>query len=134
MITPSALASSTYYKIGHDISFAWNYTSLSVEPSKIDILVTCNANSATYTLTSNASFASTGSIVWDTKPDQTGTAPLLTETYTLVIHDAAEDVTAIAQAGHLGSTDNFKFGMYVPQSYTALAGMYSLKLALAAFS
>ena len=123
MITPSALVTSTYYKIGVDsVSFAWNYTSLSVEPSKIDILVSCSANQATYTISSNASFEKTGSVVWDTRPDETGTAPLLTETYTLIIHDAAKAVTEAAGAGHLGPYNQFQFGMYLPQKYTPRAG------------
>lgn len=122
MLTPSALAQTTYYKIGETVTFGWNYTSLSIPPSNVDILVSCTANSATYTLSSNASFASTGSVEWDTKPDETGTAPLLTETYTLVIHDASKDVTAVASAGQLGTYDQFYFGMYLRQSYTSRAG------------
>lgn len=122
MITPSALAQTTYYKIGDYVSFAWNYTSLSITPSKVDVLVSCSANSATYTLQSNASFEKTGSVVWDTSPDITGTAPLLTETYTLVIYDAQEAITEVASAGKLGVSDDFTFGMYIPQKYTPLAG------------
>lgn len=122
MLTPSALAATTYYKVGDNITFGWNYTSLSVAPSKIDVLVSCKENSATYTLTQNASFQSTGSIVWDTIPDETGTAPLLTETYTLIVHDAAKGVGDVAGAGHLGSYNQFAFGMYIPQKYTALSG------------
>ena len=123
MITPSALATSTYYKIGVDsVSFAWNYTSLAVTPSKIDVLVSCSANQATYTIASNTSFEKTGSVVWDTKPEETGEAPLLTETYTLIIHDAEKAVTEVAGAGHLGSYDTFQFGMYLPQKYTPRAG------------
>ena len=126
LLTPAALAQTTYYKIGDSVSFVWNYTSLSVTPSNVDILVTCTANSATYTLSSNASFASTGSVVWDTKPDETGTAPLLTDTYTLVIHDTSKDVTQVADAGHLGTYNQYHFGMYIPQAYTPRSGMFSL--------
>ena len=114
---------TTYYKIGDTVTFAWNYTSLSVTPSKIDVIVSCSANSATYTLASNASFDKTGSILWDTQPDETGTAPLLTETYTLIVHDAQKAVSAQAEAGHLGSYNQFMFGMYIPQSYTPRSGM-----------
>ncbi len=60
--------------------------------------------------------------MWDTLPDVTGTAPLLTETYTLVIYDAAEAVTAVAAAGELGVSKDFRFGMYIPQKYTPYAG------------
>ena len=122
MITPSALAQTTYYKIGDYVSFAWNYTSLSITPSKVDVLVSCSANSATYTLKNNASFEKTGSVVWDTSPDITGTAPLLTETYTLVIYDAQKAITDIPSAGKLGVSDDFTFGMYIPQKYTPLSG------------
>ena len=127
MLTPSALAQTTYYKIGDDVSFAWNYTSLSITPSKINVLVSCSANSATYTLKSNASFEKTASVVWDTVPDITGTAPLLTETYTLVIYDAQKAITDIPSAGKLGVSDDFTFGMYIPQKYTPLSGNSSLK-------
>ena len=122
MLTPSALAQTTYYKVGDYVSFAWNYTSLLVTPSKIDVYVSCSANSATYTISNNASFAPTGNVVWDTSPDATGTAPLLTETYTLVIYDAAEAATAVAGPGHLGVSNQLMFGMYIPQKYTPLAG------------
>jgi len=122
MITPSALAQHTYYKIGDHVSFAWNYTSLSISPSKIDVVVSCAANSATYTIANNASFKPTDSMVWDTAPDETGTAPLLTETYTLIIYDAAQAITAVAGAGRLGTSEDFRFGMYIKQSYTPRAG------------
>ena len=122
MLTPSALAAASYYKIGDQVTFGWNYTSLVVTPTAIDILVSCSANSATYTLSNNASVGPTGAVVWDTKLDATGSAPLLTETYTLVIHDASKDVTAVASAGYLGSYRQFTFGMYVPQQYTPLSG------------
>lgn len=122
MLTPSALAQTTYYKVGDYVSFAWNYTSLSIKPSKVDVLVSCSANSATYTLKSNASFEKTGSVVWDTSLDATGTAPLLTETYTLIIYDAQKAITDVATAGKLGVSNDFTFGMYVPQKYTPLSG------------
>lgn len=124
MITPAAVsATSTYYKIGVDsVSLVWNYTSLEVNPDKIDVLVTCSANQATYTLASNQSFESTGSVVWDTQADETGQAPLLTEKYTLIIKDSSKGVTDRPEAGHLGSyIPPLVFGMYVPQAYTPRA-------------
>ncbi|KAL8832173.1 MAG: hypothetical protein Q9170_004990 [Blastenia crenularia] len=121
MITPSAQAAASYYKVSDYVTFAWNYTSLSVKPSKIDVFVSCQSNSATYTLLSNATFEPTASVVWDTKPEASGTAPLLVETYTLVIHDASKDLTAIPQAGNLGAYQQFYFGMYTPRAYTALS-------------
>src|SRR5579862_8109686 len=44
MITPSALAAPSYYKIGDFVTFAWNYTSLSVTPSAIDVVASCQRN------------------------------------------------------------------------------------------
>lgn len=122
MITPSVIAQPSYYKIGDQITFGWNYTSLVVTPTALDILVFCAANQATYTLASNASVKETGSVVWDTHADESGTAPLLTETYTLIIHDAAQAVTAVGKPGYLGTFNSFQFGMYLPQSYTPLSG------------
>jgi len=69
----------------------------------------------------NQSVAPTGAITWDTGNYQkTATVPLLTETYTLIIHNAAEDISATAKAGFLGVFDQFTFGMYSPQPYTPL--------------
>ncbi|KAL8963459.1 MAG: hypothetical protein Q9183_005007 [Haloplaca sp. 2 TL-2023] len=121
MITPSAVAQTSYYKVGDYVTFGWNYTSLSVKPDKIDVYVSCQANDAKYPISSNATFEPTGKIVWDTEPEASGTAPLLTETYTLVIHDASKDITAVPVAGHLGAYQQFRFGMYTPQPYTALS-------------
>ena len=127
MLTPSAVAQPSYYKVGDQITFGWNYTSLVVTPTAVDILVSCAANDATYTLSTNASVKETGSVVWDTKADESGTTPLLTDTYTLIIHDAAQAVTAVGKSGYLGTFNSFTFGMYLPQPYTPLPapGMFS---------
>lgn len=122
MITPSALAQSSYYKIGDYVTFAWNYTSLSIKPNKIDVVVTCADNSATYPLATNATFQPTDTVVWDTAPDETGTAPLLMGEYTLLVYDAGQGPTAAAQAGRLGTSNNMMFGMYIPQKYTPRSG------------
>ncbi len=122
MLTPAMTAAKTYYKVGQNITFGWNYTSLSNEPKAIDVYVTCTANSATYTITNNMTFQSSAKAVWDTLPEQTGANPLLTEQYHLVIHDAAKDVTDIAAAGNLGAYQQFLFAMYTPQAYQNLTG------------
>ncbi|KAL8936798.1 MAG: hypothetical protein Q9216_004747 [Gyalolechia sp. 2 TL-2023] len=126
MVTPSALAVTSYYKVSDYVTFAWNYTSLSVKPSRINAFVSCASNSATYAILNNATFEPTAKVIWDTKPEASGTAPLLTETYTLIVHDASKDVTAVPQAGHLGSYNQFYFGMYKPRPYTALSGKLPL--------
>lgn len=122
MITPDAMSPASYYKINDYVTFVWNYTSLSRDPKFVDVLATCTANNALYTIAANETFEQTQSIVWDTGNYQaTGTIPLLTETYTLIVHDAAKDVSATASPGYLGTWKNFQFAMYEPQPYTPIA-------------
>lgn len=116
LVTPNALAGSQFYKVGDFVTFAWNYTSLSVTPSAIDILATCTANQATYTIAVNQS-ASETQVVWDTKNTPDGQKPFLTEKYTLLIYDAESSVSAAPRAGYLGVFNSFQFGMYTPQPY-----------------
>lgn len=123
MITPAPIAGTQYYKVGDWVSFAWNYTSLSVTPSAIDILATCTANQATYTLAVNQSTEETGAVFWDTGAYQkTASIPLLTEMYTLIIYDADSSVSATAAAGYLGAYSQHIFGMYTPQPYVEWKG------------
>jgi hypothetical protein len=123
MMIPTAGA-TTYYKIGDYVTFAWNYTSLLVTPSAVNVLATCTMNSATYTLTSNMSVEATGKVVWDTgKYQANATTPLLTATYTLYVVDVDKDIGDTASPGHLGSQNGYLFGMYSPQPYTPLNGM-----------
>jgi hypothetical protein len=120
MLIPTAGA-TTYYKIGDYVTFAWNYTSLLVTPSAVNVLATCTMNSATYTLTSNMSVEETGKVVWDTgKYQANATVPLLTATYTLYVVDVDKDIGDTASPGHLGSQNGYLFGMYSPQPYTPL--------------
>ncbi|MCJ1472733.1 hypothetical protein MMC13_001382 [Lambiella insularis] len=118
MLTPAATAQTTYYKMGNQITFGWNYTSLSVTPSGIDVVATCSGCASAFTLTSNASVKETGAVVWDTASYTGGQNPLLTEEYTLIIHDASQPTTAAAKAGYLGTFDTFTFGIYRGQDYT----------------
>ena len=122
MVTPAPTAVAQYYKIGDYVTFAWNYTSLSVTPSYIDVIATCSSNSEAYTIAANMSVAPTGAVTWDTSLDATGVAPLLTDEYTLVIYDAAKGISATPAAGYLSTYEQFTFGMYIPQAYTPLNG------------
>lgn len=122
MITPAATAVDQIYKIGDNIEFAWNYTSLLVPPKNVDIYVSCKSNQATYPIATNARFEPTGRVVWNTSAEKDGPNALFTETYTLVIHDAAVDITDPAQPGHLQAFQQFYFGMYIPRPYTPFAG------------
>lgn len=121
MLTPAPIAGSQYFKIGDYVTFAWNYTSLSVTPSYIDVMASCSVNNQLYTIALNQSVEPTGAVTWDTGAYQaSATIPLLTETYTLVIYDASKDVNTIPSAGYLGTFDQYQFGMYIPQPYTPL--------------
>jgi len=132
MITPAVISGPQFYRIGDWVTFAWNYTSLSATPSAIDVLASCAANSATYTLTLNQSVAETGKILWDTGAYQsTAKVPLLTNTYTLIIYAADSSISAVPKAGYLGVQQTFTFGMYTPQPYTPWTSMsyfFSLQL------
>lgn len=121
MITPAS-SSTTYYKIGQDVTFVWNYTSLSVTPSAVNVVASCSLNSMTYTLSSNMTVKQTGSVVWDTgKYQKSATIPLLTASYTLIVYDASKDIDDTASAGYLSSQNGgYVFGMYTPQPYTPL--------------
>lgn len=156
MISPNVYTTS-YYKIGDYVTFAWNYTSLSVTPTAIDILATCSANQATYTLALNQSVISnsnsnssnnnvggqTGAVTWDTGAYQkTGSPALLVATYTLIIYDAAKDPTSAPSSGYLTTYNTFKFAMYdkgdynggqgqVPVSCVTCSGAAGLERAMA---
>ncbi|KAF2028031.1 hypothetical protein EK21DRAFT_114236 [Setomelanomma holmii] len=118
MVTPNAIAGDQFYKVGDWVTFAWNYTSLSVTPSYIDVLASCSANQATYTLAVNMSATNTR-VLWDTENTPSGQAPFLTEKYTLMIYDSSSEVTAAPRAGYLGAYSQFTFGMYTPQPYVS---------------
>ncbi|EED18687.1 conserved hypothetical protein [Talaromyces stipitatus ATCC 10500] len=113
--------STTYYKIGQNVTLGWNYTSLHITPSAVDVIASCSSNSATYTLANNVSFANATSVVWET--DQYGPdsqSPLLTAHYTLIIYEAGTSPTQVASPGQLGPA-SYTFAMYSTQSYTPLA-------------
>ncbi|KIW25345.1 uncharacterized protein PV07_08532 [Cladophialophora immunda] len=121
LITPAAIDGPQYYKVGDFVTFAWNYTSLSVTPSAIDVLASCALNQATYTISSNMSVQETGAITWDTgEMYATATNPFPVASYTLIIHDSSQDVTDIPSAGFLGAFEQYVFGMYTGQPYTPL--------------
>jgi hypothetical protein len=103
------------------VTLGWNYTSLHITPTAVDVIASCSSNSATYTLANNVSFANATSVVWET--DQYGPNsqnPLLTAYYTLIIYEAGTSPTQLPSPGQLGPA-SYTFGMYVPQSYTPLA-------------
>jgi hypothetical protein len=124
MITPAVISGPQYFKIGDFVTFAWNYTNLLATPTAVDIVATCTANQQLYTIAANQTVGnSTGAVTWDTGSYQATALqnPLLTQTYTLIIYDAASQISATAQPGYLAVYDQYTFGMYTPQPYTPLA-------------
>jgi len=114
MVTPAPIDGAQYYKIEDYVTFAWNYTSLSVTPTAVDVLASCATNNQMYTIALNQSITGpTGAVTWDTGEYQsTATIPLLVASYTLIIYDASKEITAIPSAGYLGTFEQLVFGMY----------------------
>jgi hypothetical protein len=127
MVTPNALAGTQFYKVGDWVTFAWNYTSVSVMPTAIDVLASCTANQATYTIAVNMSAKHT-EVLWNTGETPEGQAPFLTENYKLMIYDSDSSVTAPARAGYLSPFSGYTFGMYLKQPYTSLEGTHLFTL------
>ncbi|KAK6543238.1 hypothetical protein TWF694_000006 [Orbilia ellipsospora] len=120
--TPVTTSGSQYYKIGQTITIGWNYTSLIISPSAVNVEAFCSDNSQTYTIAQNVSIAKP-SVIWDTgsyapKNDQ---PPLAMGIYTLLIYDEKSAMTAVPAAGNLAPFNGFQFGMYTPKPYTPLA-------------
>lgn len=121
MLTPEA-TTSTYIKLGEQATFVWNYTSLSVTPSAINIEAYCSQNRHYYTIAANQSATET-SVVWDTSQysdNNTDDTPLINSNYQLYIYDANEDMNAVASAGYLASFNRYQFGIYSPQPYVPM--------------
>ena len=123
MVTPPALAPTTYVKMGEYATFKWNYTSLIVTPAALDVVAYCKKNDHSYTIAGNESVKETGSAVWDTSKDMNGDFPLMNELYTLQIYDSELGPSEIPKAGHLGNLRPFIFGVYSPKPTRSLDGM-----------
>ncbi|KAF2645004.1 hypothetical protein P280DRAFT_185464 [Massarina eburnea CBS 473.64] len=124
MITPGVYAGSQFFKIGDYVTFAWNYTSLSISPTAVDIMASCTVNQATYTVAVNQSIEATQTVVWDTgnyQNDHPNGQPFLTENYLLMIYDANSSASDTGKPGYLAPYKALRFGMYAPQPYTSWA-------------
>ncbi|RYP71693.1 hypothetical protein DL771_004644 [Monosporascus sp. 5C6A] len=124
MVTPAITDGFQLYKIENPtpITWVWNYTQLQGTPTAIDVKVSCSVASATWTLTQNMTFRSPATFTWDTNSfSQTpGQDPLLTEQYTLLVHDSDGSPTDQAEPGYLAPFDGFRFGLYKKVDYTPL--------------
>lgn len=126
MITPGIFDTMQYYRIGDWVEFAWNYTSLKVTPTAIDILASCSANQGTFTIAVNQSVEETGRVYWDTQAykDSGKNPQLLTNMYTLIIYDADSSVSARPKPGYLQTFQMHQFGMYEPRKYVPWDGKF----------
>lgn len=120
LATPATTVEPTpLYKIGTSISFNWNYTSLKGTPDGIDVLVSCKEARETWTLTTNMTFQTNASYVWDTKKQATDVeAPLPVELYTLIVKDSNMDITDLPSPGYLAVYTGLTFGLYQPAKPT----------------
>ncbi|RYP77694.1 hypothetical protein DL770_007040 [Monosporascus sp. CRB-9-2] len=123
MVTPGLTDGFQLYKIENPtpITWVWNYTQLQGTPTAIDVKVSCSVASATWTLTQNMTFRSPATFTWDTLNYETpGQDELLTEQYTLLVHDSDGSPTDQAEPGYLAPFDGFRFGLYRKVEYTPL--------------
>lgn len=65
MRTPSVYDGYQLYKIGDPVTFVWNYTSLQVTPTALNIEAFCTLGARRFEIASNVS-ADTTEVVWDT--------------------------------------------------------------------
>jgi hypothetical protein len=122
MMTPATTTGTPIFKIRDFVTFGWSYTNLQGTPTAIDVILSCSAATETWTLTSNMTFQTSASYVWDSNVQATAVeSPLLTEMYTLIIADADTGPSATAEAGYLAVFSNLRFGLYHPARYTPLS-------------
>lgn len=119
MLKPDIMQGEVFYKVGDWVTFSWNYTSLSSTPTALDILASCTANQAMYTIAVNHSADST-EVLWNTGEKQANQPLFLNSKYTLIMYDSDSSISAVPQAGYLGVFKGLSFGMYTPQDYKDL--------------
>ncbi|KAI5794408.1 hypothetical protein DFH27DRAFT_135023 [Peziza echinospora] len=117
MITPSVFDAMQLYPIGGEpITWVYNYTSVLVAPTAVNIGAFCSGTQQYYTIANNYSYAER-QVVWDTKQyEERGEKPALAmETYQLIIYDSNSSRTAIPSPGHLGAYNGINFALYTPR-------------------
>lgn len=114
-ITPDPRAGPALYKAGEEITFVWNYTNVLAEPTAVDVLLSCSAASALWTLTGNMSFADPATYVWDSSEQQTDASqPLLTEEYMLIVKDSEIEMDSTPENGYFTRQD-LGIAIYLPK-------------------
>lgn len=119
MQTPNtAISPSGLYRVSDFVTWSWNYTSLQANPTAVDVIVSCSSASATWTLTSNMTFATSVNYVWDTKREANdANNPPLVAMYTLIVKDSAVDISRRPEPGYLNVATAYQFGLYTSLPY-----------------
>lgn len=127
MTQPPQTGNPSFYKIApsNTITFAWNYTSLSITPTSITVTAFCAANGYNYPVGgANGDGVYPGSVTsinWDPYAYQNspGALALAQETYTLRIQDE-RGANAVGTPGMLSAYSALKFALYKPGQATPL--------------
>ncbi|KAF8466454.1 hypothetical protein BDZ91DRAFT_173883 [Kalaharituber pfeilii] len=115
MVTPAATDGFQLYPIGATITWSYNYTSLLITPTAINVEAFCSRTQQYYTIANNYS-VNERKIIWDTDKYQSSQTPqLAAETYTLLMYDSATQKTDVPVAGKLAIFRTFQFAMYTPR-------------------
>ena len=122
---PAETAATSYYKIysGVEVTFGWNFTSVSSYFNSLTVQAYCSDNSNTYPIATIAGTATEA--VWapynySVSAAANGQPALVMETYRLQIY-GDKGLSAAASPGIMSPNDDTEFALYIPQSYTPLA-------------
>lgn len=125
-MTMPPLQSTSFYKISPSdyITFGWNFTNLSVQPTSLTVAAV-GANGNTYPVgpTNGVIPGNAQSVVWYPYGYQTANPnlPLAQASYTLHIWGGGGP-SAGPTPGYLAPYSGLVFAMYTPQAYTPLTG------------
>lgn len=130
---PAQTAQASYYKIasGVPVTFGWNFTSILQYPSSLYVYAYCSENSNSYPIAASPSNGLPGratQVVWDpysySMTAQNSNLPqLIQATYRLKIFDERGENVG-ATGGLFQPNSKVEFALYIPSSYTPLAGEY----------
>jgi len=115
LISPAITDGFQVYPIGTKITWSYNYTSLIVSPTAINVEAYCERIQEYYTIAQNYSVAER-TVVWDTNEYQsTANQAIAQATYTLFMYDSSKSRTDSPEPGKLYVYNSFQFGMYTPR-------------------
>lgn len=120
LVTPDPRFGNPLIKAGSTVTFTWNYTNLLATPTAVDVLLSRSGDTNLWTLAGNWTFEDPATFTWDTNEQATlASHPLLTDEFTMIIKDAAAEVTDAGEPGYLTRTD-VRIDIYTPRPYTPL--------------